>query len=111
MRLSTYDAATMADQWIYVVRPQRADFVKTRTPIEQKIVAAHFEYLTELLHASKLVMAGPCLDGAFGIVVLRTADEAEARALMGSDPAVQAGVFSAELHPFRVSLYEKTALS
>lgn len=99
--------ATMADQWIYLVRPQRADFVKTRTPQEQKIVAAHFDYLTELLHASKLVMAGPCLDGAFGVVVLKVSDEAEARAIAGADPAVAAGVFSAELHPFRVSLYEQ----
>lgn len=97
----------MADQWIYMVRPTRADFLETRTPAEDRIVAQHFDYLTELLHASKLVLAGPCLDGAFGIVVLKAVDEPEARALMGSDPAVAAGVFSAELHPFRVSLHEQ----
>ena len=104
--MQPYDGV-MADQFIYLVRPARADFMTTRTPIEERIVQAHFDYLTELLHASKLVLAGPCLDGAFGVVVLRSETEAEARALMGSDPAVAAGVFSAELHPFRVSLYEQ----
>lgn len=97
----------MADQWIYVVRPPRPDFVQTRTPAEAKIIQAHFDYLTELLHASKLIMAGPCLDGGFGIVVLKGVEAAEAQALMASDPAVKAGVFSAELHPFRVALYEQ----
>lgn len=97
----------MPDQFIYLVRPPRPDFVQTRTPAEARIVQAHFDYLTELLHASKLVLAGPCLDGAFGIVVLKGVDAAEAQALMAADPAVKAGVFSAELHPFRVGLYEQ----
>lgn len=97
----------MSDQWIYVARPARADFVKTKTSSEEKLVARHFDYLTELLHASKLVLAGPCLDGAFSIVILRVENEGEARALVAQDPAVAAGLFSAELHPFRVSLYEK----
>lgn len=99
--------ARVADHWIYMVRPTRPNFVQTKTPIEDMVVAKHFDYLTELLHASKLVLAGPCLDAAFGIVILRGVPEDEARALMAADPAVAAGVFTAELHPFRVSLYEK----
>ena len=94
----------MADQWIYVVRPTRADFVKTKTGAEDRVIAQHFDYLTELYHAEKLALAGPCLDAAFGIVILDVASEEEARALMASDPAVKAGVFSAELHPFRTSI-------
>ena len=87
-----------------MVRPTRADFVKTKTAVEDRIVAAHFDYLTELFHASKLALAGPCLDAAFGIVILDVPTEDEARALMASDPAVAAGVFAAELHPFRTSI-------
>ena len=95
------------DQWIYVVRPARPDFVKTKTSAEEKLVAKHFDYLTDLLHASKLILAGPCLDGAFSLVILRVENEAEARALVAQDPAVAGGIFTADLHPFRVSLYEK----
>jgi uncharacterized protein YciI len=38
------------------------------------------------------------------VAVLEAADEEEARAFMEADPAVQAGVMLADLHPFRVSL-------
>jgi uncharacterized protein len=52
-----------------------------------------------------LILAGPFLDGqAPGIIIFEAADEAEARATMEADPAVAAGVFTAELHPFRASL-------
>lgn len=94
----------MADTFIYLVRPTRDDFVKTRTSAEERVVAQHFDYLTELFHASKLTLAGPCLDAAFGVVILNVQDRAEAEALMAADPAVRAGVFAAELHPFRISL-------
>jgi uncharacterized protein YciI len=72
---------------------------------ESAAVGRHFEYLQGLLGEGRLIMAGPFLDGkAPGIIVFEAADEDEARATMKADPAVVAGVFSAELHPFRASL-------
>ena len=39
----------------------------------------------------------------FGIVVFQAEDDARADATMASDPAVQGGVMTATLHPFRVA--------
>ena len=75
------------------------------TDEESEVVGRHLNYLQRLLTEGRLLMAGPCIDGEGpGIIVFEAADEAEARATMEADPAVVAGVFSAELHPFRASL-------
>jgi len=80
------------------------------TPGEEAVMERHFTYLQGLLARGSLVLAGPCLDGAFGIVILRTAspDETqamdEARSMMEGDPAIRAGIMQAELHPFKISL-------
>ena len=51
-----------------------------------------------------MLLAGPCLDETFGLVVFQAADDEAARAFMYQDPSVQANVMMAELHPFHVSL-------
>lgn len=65
---------------------------------------AHFAYLKEALAGGILVLAGPCEDLAFGLVIFRADDEAAAREFMAADPAISEGIMTAELHPFRVSL-------
>jgi uncharacterized protein YciI len=67
-------------------------------------MSEHFQYLKALLHDGTLVMAGPALDAAFGLVVYEAEDEEEARGIMEGDPSVAAGVMSATLHPYRTSL-------
>jgi uncharacterized protein YciI len=62
------------------------------------------DYLKSQLEAGRMLLAGPCLDGAFGIVILTAEDESDARAFTENDPAIQNGVMSGELHPFKVSL-------
>ena len=64
----------------------------------------HYRYLLGLLEQGRLVLAGPSLDPAFGIIVLEAATEEEAWWLVRADPSVRAGVQTPELHPFRVSL-------
>ncbi len=54
-----------------------------------------------------VVLAGRTLtigEESFGIIVFRADDEASAKALVESDPAVAAGVMSAELFPFSLAL-------
>jgi len=74
------------------------------TPQEQAKIQEHFGYLIRLRDAGQLILAGPCTDGAVGIVVFRAGDQNEARQIMLDDPAVKADVFTAELPPFHVSL-------
>lgn len=71
---------------------------------EEKVLEKHFSYLTGLYKNSKLVLAGPCLDRAFGIVILSVTDENEAYIIMKNDPVVTEGIMTAELHPFRISI-------
>ena len=65
-------------------------------PIEQHLAAMCDRY-----DEGRLLLGGPFQGGRAGIAVLNVADEAEARALMDADPAVQVGVFVYELHRVR----------
>ena len=67
---------------------------------------AHFIYLKNWLEKKVLVLAGPCLDAAFGVAILETESEEKAKEIMQNDPAVKGRVMTAELHPFRISLMQ-----
>jgi len=75
---------------------------------EEEIVNEHFEYLKRGLAGRKLILAGRCLDGEFGIVVFRAKSKEEAEEFMKNDPAVKNGIMTAQLYPFRVALIEKS---
>jgi len=64
----------------------------------------HFVHLQQACSAGTVRLAGAATDGAFGIVIFEATDETAARSFMVEDPTVRAGVMTAELHPFRVSL-------
>ncbi|WP_423410190.1 YciI family protein [Heyndrickxia sp. MSNUG] len=94
------------EEFVYLIKPVRKDFIKTMTEEESGIMEKHFHYLNALLSDEKLILAGPCLDGAFGIVVFRAETMDAAREIMVNDPAVLHGLMSAEIHPYRVSLIQ-----
>jgi uncharacterized protein YciI len=64
--------------------------------------AAHLAYMRQLAVDGKLVLAGPFMDSGElrGIFILAVEDMAEAEALTGADPAVQAGRLAMELKPW-----------
>ena len=70
----------------------------------QATMRAHFTYLKDALASGQLVLAGPCEDLAFGLVIYHAENEQAALDFMENDPAIQEGLMTAELHPFRVSL-------
>lgn len=78
------------------------------SPLEQAVMEEHFERLKEATNEGRLIFAGPCLDGAFGIVVFNARSRKEAEEFMRQDPAVKHGIMTAELHTFRVSLIQKS---
>ena len=58
-----------------------------------------------MMQAGKLIMAGPTTGrDNIGIAVFEAPDEAAARQIVDADPVIAAGIATAELHPFRVSL-------
>lgn len=93
------------NQWIYVLSPVREELATNPTPKDAETVDRHFEHLKVLLERGRLVLAGRTLeDLPFGIVIFEAETEAEARSIMADDPAVQGGVMTAVLHPYRVAL-------
>lgn len=83
----------------------RPGWPEAMTEAEQAVMASHFVYLRTLTWQGKCLLAGPVFGaGGFGLVVLQTADEAEARAIMDAEPSVTGGVHTYTLNPMVASL-------
>lgn len=93
-------------QWIYRIVPSRPEMVSAPTDEESAVVAEHFDYLQALKGAGILILAGRTQEdrGTWGITIFEAPDEASARAVMHTDPAVAAGVMTAELYPYAVAV-------
>jgi len=68
----------------------------------KEIFAGHFSNMGRLATEGKLVLAGPFIDGGDkrGLYIFNVATIEEAEALVGTDPAVAAGIFTAEYTKF-----------
>lgn len=73
-----------------------------QTPETQKILHQHLINVMALLDSGKAVAAGPFGDDAdlAGIFILRASSIEEAKTWVAADPAVKAGLFVAEMHPW-----------
>ena len=79
-----------------------AKWTPEETAETRKIQEGHMANIQKMAAAGKLVIAGPFTDNGDlrGLYVFRVASAEEARALVESDPAVQAGRLRFELHPW-----------
>jgi uncharacterized protein YciI len=91
-------------EYIYLIHPLRHEFFENPTLQEETAMDEHYEYLKTASLKGTVVLAGPCLDETFGIVVMSAENEPAARAFMMNDPAVKNNVMMAELHPMKISL-------
>ena len=95
-------------QFIYILRlvPRlHADSAWTKE--DNMAISRHFARFQHAIETGELILAGRTNepgDKTFGIAIFEAKDEAAARAFMESDPAVVAGLMTAELHPFTVAL-------
>lgn len=74
-------------------------------------LSRHFARFKHAIETGELILAGRTSepgDKTFGIAIFEAHDETAARKFMESDPAVVAGLMTAELHPFSVALQRKT---
>ena len=92
-------------QWIYRIEPNRPGIVESRTDEESSVLAEREAYLRALKDAGILLLSGRTRveEGVFGVTIFEAPDEASARAVMRTDPAVSAGVMRAELYPYAVA--------
>ncbi|MEZ5358008.1 MAG: SRPBCC domain-containing protein [Candidatus Zixiibacteriota bacterium] len=90
----------------YLVRllGTRPGWPDNMTEDEQKVMEKHYYYLQNLVREEKCLMAGPCMDPVFGLVILRVTSEEEAKNIMDNEPSVTAGVHTYDINPLHVSL-------
>ena len=103
--------AEKSKQFIYVLHlvPRLYDD-KAWTEADKSAVGRHFNRFKEAIASGQLILAGRTPepgDKTFGIAIFEAKDEAAARKFMEEDPAVVAGIMTAELHPFAVALARK----
>jgi uncharacterized protein YciI len=99
-------------QFIYVLRlVARLYDEQAWSKEDQAAIEQHFNRLKEAADRGQVILAGrteESLDKTFGIVVFEAKDQPAASEFMNGDPAAVAGLMTAELHPFSVSLVRKT---
>jgi uncharacterized protein YciI len=98
-------------QFIYVLRlVPRLYSDSAWTKEDEAALGRHFVRFKKAIETGELILAGRTTepgDKTFGIAIFQAADEKAARSFMESDPAVVAGLMTAELHPFAVALERK----
>lgn len=91
-------------QYCYLLKPCRPSLPFDATPAEREIIGTHFNYLKGLFAAGAVRFVGRTEAGEFGITVYEAESDAAADEIMRGDPAVQAGVMTATVYPFRIAL-------
>ena len=98
-------------QFIYVLHlVPRLHSDAAWTKEDEMALDRHLARFKHAIETGELIMAGRTMepgDKTFGIAVFEAADEEAARKFMESDPAIVAGLMTAELHPFAVVLQRK----
>jgi uncharacterized protein YciI len=98
-------------QYVYVLKlTPRMQEATAWTDSENGVIGRHFARLAKATDAGQVILAGrttEALDKTFGLVIFEAENEEAARRFMESDPAVEANIMSATLHPYSVALYRK----
>ncbi|GAB4039655.1 YciI family protein [Spirosoma jeollabukense] len=79
---------------------------KAGEPAAAQPIPEHGRYLLDLYKQGYLRLAGPFGDDTGAALVLEAPDEAQARRLVNTDPAVVQAIFSYELHPWTLVPWE-----
>jgi uncharacterized protein YciI len=91
-------------EYLYLIHPYRDGFFEQPTPEEDIIMEEHFQYLKQATEGGIVLLAGPCLDNTFGIIVFIAENDEAAHTFMFNDPSVMKNVMMAELHPLNISM-------
>ncbi|MBD3233673.1 MAG: hypothetical protein GF315_08100 [candidate division Zixibacteria bacterium] len=113
MTLPNYSVAAdkgeknMAETQHYFVQllGTREGWPEDMTDEEVRVMEEHYEYLKNLTLKKKVLAAGPCFDGNFGLIILQTSSKDEAIEIMENEPSVVSGVHTYEIQAMKVSLF------
>ncbi len=92
--------------------PPRPSFPFDMTPGEASVMQAHSGYWRDLTERGVCLLYGPVLDpvAPWGLAVVETDTEAEAKAIFDADPAVTSAACQPHLAPFQIALMRGQAL-
>jgi len=86
--------------FLYRLLPPRPTFHADMTAQEREVMALHGDYWRNLMERGVAVAFGPVLDEVpWGLGLLEVDDEAQARSIAATDPAVETGTCTYELVP------------
>jgi uncharacterized protein YciI len=94
-------------EYTYLIHPFRDGFFDNPTPEEKAIMGEHYAYLQEAAEAGIVLLAGPCTDDTFGLVIFHAENDETANSFMFADPSVKKNIMAAELHPLHISIQGK----
>jgi len=103
----TPQEAAAKTTYLVVYRPGPA-WLSGKSVMEQPL-KEHGKYMLSLYIKGLMKLAGPLTDNAGGAVLLEVSDEAEAKAIVANDPAVQSGIFVYEMHPWKLQPWDELA--
>lgn len=95
----------MNQTFLVVYRPGPAWL--TGQPISAQPLQEHGRFLLALYRKGQLRLAGPFSDDTGGALVLEALNESQARTVVDADPAVVDAIFTYELHPWTLVLWER----
>ena len=90
--------------FLYLIHPYRHGFFEAPTLEEAAVLEEHYAYLKKAAEGGIVVLAGPCTDDTFGLVIFHADNIMAASAFMFADPSVKKDIMAAELHPMRISI-------
>jgi uncharacterized protein YciI len=76
-------------------------------PLKEQDLKEHGKYMLHLYVQGTLIQAGGFRDDSGGAVLFRADDMAAAKSIVENDPAVRAGIFVYQLHPWRLVDWEQ----
>lgn len=84
--------------------PPRPTFAMDMNEQERAMMMQHVAYFGKLFAEKRVLIYGPVMsaEGSFGMGVLHVENEAEAKAIMDSDPTIVASLNRYQISPMRV---------
>lgn len=88
---------------VYVIRYSKGEnWVEGKSIMEQDLIA-HGKYMETSLNDGKLLLGGPLMSKAGGMVVLHNVSKSYVDEFIATDPGVTNGVFKAEIEDWFVA--------
>lgn len=94
--------------YLFLYRPGPA--WRADRPMHQQDLRDHVAYHGRLLREGRSAAAGPYIGEHGGVAIVRAASLEEARAMLAADPAIQNGVFAAELRQWAPAFHNEGPL-